>query len=44
MKKRVQINQPAPDFTLKDANGQQVSLSDFKNKRNILLVFNRGFV
>jgi len=44
MGKRVQINQPAPDFTLTDANGKQVSLSDFKNKRSVLLVFNRGFV
>ena len=42
--KRVQLNQPAPDFSLTDANGQQVSLSDFKNKRNVLLVFNRGFI
>jgi peroxiredoxin len=43
MGKRIQLDQPAPDFTLTDANGQQVSLSDFKNKRNVLLVFNRGF-
>jgi peroxiredoxin len=43
MGKRIQFDQPAPDFTLTDANGQQVSLSDFKNKRNVLLVFNRGF-
>ena len=44
MAKRVQLNQPAPDFLLADANGQQVSLSDFKNKSNVLLVFNRGFM
>jgi peroxiredoxin len=44
MGKRVQIDQPAPDFTLTNANGQQVSLSDFKYKQNVLLVFNRGFV
>ena len=44
MGKRVQLDQPAPDFTLTDANGQQVSISDFKNKANVLLVFNRGFV
>lgn len=43
MGKRIQLDQPAPDFTLTDANGQQVGLSDFKNKRNVLLVFNRGF-
>jgi len=42
--KRVELNQPAPDFSLTDANEQQVSLSDFKNKHNVLLVFNRGFM
>ncbi len=43
MSKRVQLNQPAPDFSLTNANGQQVRLSDFQNKANVLLVFNRGF-
>jgi peroxiredoxin len=43
MAKRVQIDQPAPDFLLKDANGKQVRLSDFQDKANVLLVFNRGF-
>jgi peroxiredoxin len=42
--RRVELNQPAPDFSLADANGQQVNLSDFKNKSNVLLVFNRGFI
>jgi peroxiredoxin len=40
---QVQIDSPAPDFTLTDFNGQAVSLSDFKGKQNVLLVFNRGF-
>lgn len=44
MSKRVQIDQPAPDFSLADTNGQQVRLADFKNKSNVLLVFNRGFI
>jgi len=43
MGKRIQLDQPAPEFTLTDANGQKVSLSDFKNRQNVLLVFNRGF-
>jgi peroxiredoxin len=44
MTNRVQIDRPAPEFSLKDADGQQIKLSDFKDKSNVLLVFNRGFV
>lgn len=44
MSNRVQIDQPAPDFSLKDANGRTVRLSDFKYKSNVILVFNRGFI
>ncbi len=40
---RVALNQPAPDFSLADFNGQQIRLSDFKGQKNVLLVFNRGF-
>jgi len=40
---KVILNMPAPVFTLKDLKGETVSLSDFKGKHNILLVFNRGF-
>lgn len=29
----------APDFTLKDQNNQPVTLSEFRGKRNVLLVF-----
>jgi peroxiredoxin len=41
---KVSINAPAPDFTLDDYRGDPVSLSDFKNKQNVLLVFSRGFM
>ena len=41
---QVQINTPAPDFTLADYQGTPVSLSAFKGKQHVLLVFNRGFV
>lgn len=44
MTNRVQVDQPAPDFSLKNADGQQIKLSGFKNKSNVLLVFNRGFM
>jgi peroxiredoxin len=40
---QVQLDKPAPDFTLEDYQGNSVSLSDFKGKQNVLLVFNRGF-
>lgn len=41
---RVQIDQPAPDFTLADFKGQPVCLSDFRDKQPVVLVFNRGFM
>lgn len=40
---KVNISSPAPDFTLQDYQGNPVSLSDYKEKQNVLLVFNRGF-
>lgn len=40
---QVAIHTPAPGFTLADFNGRPVSLSDYRGKRNVLLVFNRGF-
>lgn len=41
---QVEMNTPAPDFTLYDFNGKQFSLSEFKGKKHILMVLNRGFV
>ena len=40
---RVSLNQTAPDFSLADYRGNTVSLADFHNKQNVLLVFNRTF-
>lgn len=40
---RIELNQPAPNFSLPDFNGEKVNLSDFKGQKNVLLVFNRGF-
>ena len=40
---KVSINSAAPDFTLQDYQGSPISLSDYKEKQNVLLVFNRGF-
>jgi cytochrome oxidase Cu insertion factor (SCO1/SenC/PrrC family) len=39
---RVQISSPAPDFTLEDEKGTPVSLSQFRGKKNVVLVFYRG--
>ncbi len=40
---KVSINVPAPDFTLRNFQGETVSLSNFRGKVHVLLVFNRGF-
>jgi mycoredoxin-dependent peroxiredoxin len=40
---KVEINVPAPDFTLEDFNGRTVSLSGYAGHKNVLVVFNRGF-
>jgi peroxiredoxin len=34
-----QVGEPAPEFSLRDQNQQSVSLSDFRGRRNVLLVF-----
>ncbi|MFQ5815073.1 MAG: peroxiredoxin family protein [Candidatus Hydrothermarchaeaceae archaeon] len=43
----MRVNEPrvgdeAPDFTLMGTNGETLSLEDFKNKRNIVLMFYRA--
>jgi peroxiredoxin len=40
---KVALNKPAPDFDLSDYQGNPVALSNFLGKKNVLLVFNRGF-
>ena len=40
---QVELNAPAPDFRLADYEGNEVSLSQFKGKQHVMLVFNRGF-
>jgi peroxiredoxin len=40
---RAELNKPAPNFTLTDFNGNEINLKDFQTKKNVLLVFNRGF-
>ena len=35
----IEIGQKAPDFTLTDHFGREVSLADFRGKRHVLVVF-----
>jgi len=35
----IEVGAEAPDFTLKDQNGQEVQLSSFRGVKNVLLVF-----
>ncbi len=39
---RARVGMPAPDFSLPDQDGNMVQLSDFKDKRHVLLLFVRG--
>jgi peroxiredoxin len=38
------IGSIAPDFKLKATNGQEIALSDFRGKSNVVLFFIREFV
>lgn len=40
---RVDLNTAAPDFELSDFNGNLFRLSDYRGKKHVLLVLNRGF-
>ena len=35
----VTVGNPAPDFALKDQSGQEVKLSDFRGRKNVVLMF-----
>lgn len=36
---QLKVGEQAPDFTLTDTDGQQVKLSDFRGKKNVVLAF-----
>ena len=40
---RIKVGQPAPDFSLEDVNGKTITLSEFRDKKTIVLVFYRGY-
>jgi len=35
----ISVGQPAPEFSLKDQNMQEVKLADFRGKKNVVIVF-----
>jgi peroxiredoxin len=43
MKSKIVVGELAPDFELKDTQGQNIRLSDYRGKKQIVLVLNRGF-
>jgi peroxiredoxin len=44
MSNRIKVDSPAPDFSLADINGNLFRLADYRGRKHIVLVFNRGFV
>jgi cytochrome oxidase Cu insertion factor (SCO1/SenC/PrrC family) len=40
---RIKVGQPAPDFSLEDAGGKTIVLSEFRDKKTVVLVFYRGY-
>ena len=42
-KPKPEVSMQAPDFTINDSNGREITLSAYRNKKNVVLVFNRGF-
>jgi cytochrome oxidase Cu insertion factor (SCO1/SenC/PrrC family) len=40
---RVKVGQAAPDFSLEAADGKAITLSDFRGKKSVVLVFYRGY-
>jgi peroxiredoxin Q/BCP len=37
--KAVEVGEAAPDFTLQSTTGKEISLSQFKGKKNVLIEF-----
>jgi len=40
----VTVNRDAPDFRLRDYEGNEFHLASFKSEKHVLLVLNRGFI
>jgi peroxiredoxin len=37
------VGDPAPDFTLEALSGPPITLSQYRGKQNVILVFYRGY-
>lgn len=44
MAQRIELFTAAPDFSLEDVDGRTVRLSDYRDTRHVVLVFNRTFL
>lgn len=44
MSPKAALGLPAPDFELEDLNGRRLRLSDFRGRKSVVVVFNRGFL
>ena len=44
MNKKIRVGTLAQDFTLAGTSGEQITLSDYRGKKIVVLVFNRGFM
>ena len=40
---RVKVGMTAPDFTLESKDAERVTLSQFRGKKNVVMVFYRGY-
>jgi cytochrome oxidase Cu insertion factor (SCO1/SenC/PrrC family) len=40
---RIKIGEKAPDFTLKNLDGKKIALANYRGKKNVVLVFYRGY-
>ena len=40
---RIKVGDEAPDFTLEEAPGKPITLSSYRGKKTVVLVFYRGY-
>jgi peroxiredoxin len=44
MKTELALGKRAPDFVINDLEGQTIRLSDYKERKHVILAFLRGFM